>query len=81
MSLDFGDQYLQVARALDPVRGRLPPDTDTNDLKTINVYTVGVLQQSYSPIFIQSVFHMNLEMTHRDGPSTCIDLVDALGIY
>jgi len=50
MSLDFGDQYLQVTRALDPARGRLPPDTDTNDLKTINVYTVGVLQHSYSPI-------------------------------
>ena len=42
MSLDFGDQYLQVARALDPARASLPPDTDTNDLKTINVYTVCV---------------------------------------
>ena len=44
MSLDFGDQYLQVSRALDPTRARLPSDTDTNDLNTINVYTVGVLQ-------------------------------------
>ena len=53
MSLDFGDQYLQVARALDPARARLPSDTDTNDLKTINVYTVGFLQHPrYSPIFI-----------------------------
>jgi alcohol oxidase len=40
---DFGEQFLQVARALDPTRARLPPDTDTNDLSTINVYTVGLL--------------------------------------
>jgi alcohol oxidase len=40
---DFGEQFLQVARALDPARAELPPDTDTNDLSTINVYTVGVL--------------------------------------
>jgi len=41
MSLDLGDQYLQAAAALDPTRARAPPDTDTNDLKTIDVYTVG----------------------------------------
>jgi hypothetical protein len=40
---DFDEQFLQVARAFDPVRARAPPDTDTNDLSTINVYTVGVL--------------------------------------
>jgi len=40
---DFGEQFLQVARALDPARAKLPPDTDTNDLSTINVYTVGFL--------------------------------------
>jgi hypothetical protein len=40
---DLDEQFLQVARALDPVRARAPPDTDTNDLSTINVYTVGVL--------------------------------------
>jgi hypothetical protein len=40
---DFDEQFLQVARALDPARARAPPDTDTNDLSTINVYTVGVL--------------------------------------
>jgi alcohol oxidase len=39
---DFGEQFLQVARALDPARARAPSDTDTNDLSTINVYTVGV---------------------------------------
>ena len=43
LSLDFGDQYLQVVGALDPTRARAPPETDTNDLKTINVYSVGVL--------------------------------------
>jgi hypothetical protein len=44
---DFDEQFLQVARALDPARARAPPDTDTNDLSTINVYTVGVLLLSY----------------------------------
>jgi len=43
LSLDFGDQYLQVVAALDPVRAHASPETDTNDLKTINVYSVGVL--------------------------------------
>jgi hypothetical protein len=37
------EQFLQVARALDPARARAPPDTDSNDLSTINVYTVGIL--------------------------------------
>jgi alcohol oxidase len=41
--LDFGHQYLQVVGELDPARTREPPDTDTNDLKTINVYAVGLL--------------------------------------
>jgi hypothetical protein len=40
---DCAEQFLQVARALDPVRARAPSDADTNDLLTINVYTVGVL--------------------------------------
>jgi alcohol oxidase len=40
---DFGEQFLQIARALDPTRAKLPPDTDSNDLSTINVYTVGLL--------------------------------------
>jgi alcohol oxidase len=39
---DFGEQFLQVARALDPARATVPPDTDTNDLSTINVYVVSV---------------------------------------
>lgn len=43
LSLDFGDQYLQVVGALDPARTRASPETDTNDLKTINVYSVGAL--------------------------------------
>lgn len=45
---DFGEQFLQVARALDPARAKAPSDTDTNDLSTINVYTVGV------QVFLQS---------------------------
>ena len=40
---DCSEQFLQVARAFDPMRARAPPDADTNDLSTINVYTVGVL--------------------------------------
>ena len=43
---DLDEQFLQVARDLDPARARAPPDTDTNDLSTINVYTVGDLLQS-----------------------------------
>ena len=41
-TLDFGDQFLQAAAALDPTRTRAQPYTDTNDLSTVNVYTVGV---------------------------------------
>jgi len=41
--VDCAKQFLQVARALDPARARAPSDADTNDLSTINVYTVGVL--------------------------------------
>jgi hypothetical protein len=37
------EQFLQVARALDQSRARESSGTDTNDLSTINVYTVGVL--------------------------------------
>ena len=40
MSLGLGDQYLEVAAVLDPTRARAPPETDTNDLKTIDVYAV-----------------------------------------
>jgi hypothetical protein len=80
MSLDFGDQYLQVARALDPARARLPSDADTNDLKTIDVYTVCYIT---FPLLQASISYMNLEMAHahRDGPSTCIGLLRAAGIY
>ncbi|KAF8462186.1 alcohol oxidase-like protein, partial [Russula ochroleuca] len=35
---DCAEQFLQVARALDPTRAQAPSDTDTNDLSTINVY-------------------------------------------
>ena len=38
---DLAGQFLQVARTLDPDRARKPDDIDPNDLKTINVYTVG----------------------------------------
>ncbi|KAI0301548.1 alcohol oxidase-like protein [Multifurca ochricompacta] len=37
---DVGQQFLQVARELDPDRAQKPDDSDTNDLETINVYTV-----------------------------------------
>ena len=47
--LDFGHQYLQVVGGLDPARTREPPETDTNDLKTINLYTVGLLLYTVSP--------------------------------
>ncbi|KAI0301549.1 alcohol oxidase-like protein [Multifurca ochricompacta] len=36
---DIGQQFLQVARELDPDRAQKPDDSDTNDLETINVYT------------------------------------------
>jgi alcohol oxidase len=44
MIVDCAEQFLQVARALDPARASLPSNTDTNDLSTINVFTVGVLE-------------------------------------
>ena len=37
---DLGEQFLQVARKLDPDRAQKPDNTDSNDLETINVYTV-----------------------------------------
>ncbi|KAI9435619.1 alcohol oxidase-like protein [Lactarius psammicola] len=36
---DIAEQFLRVARTLDPDRAQKPDDTDTNDLETINVYT------------------------------------------
>ncbi|KAI9434103.1 alcohol oxidase-like protein [Lactarius indigo] len=36
---DLGEQFLQVARTLDPEHAQKPDDTDSNDLETINVYT------------------------------------------
>ncbi|KAH9046734.1 alcohol oxidase-like protein [Lactarius hengduanensis] len=36
---DLAQQFLQVARKLDPDRAQKPDDADTNDLETINVYT------------------------------------------
>ncbi|KAI9453449.1 alcohol oxidase-like protein [Lactarius psammicola] len=36
---DLGEQFLQVARTLDPDHAQKPDDTDPNDLETINVYT------------------------------------------
>ena len=38
---DLAKQFLQVARTLDPNNAKKPDDTDSNDLETINVYTVG----------------------------------------
>ena len=38
--MDIAEQFLQVAGTLDPDRAQKPGDTDSNDLKTINVYTV-----------------------------------------
>ena len=39
---DLGEQFLQVARTLDPDHALKPDDTDSNDLETINVYTVSL---------------------------------------
>ena len=39
---DLASQFLQTARTLDPNRAQKADDADTNDLKTINVYTVGI---------------------------------------
>jgi alcohol oxidase len=36
---DLANQFLQTARTLDPDRAQKPDDADSNDLKTINVYT------------------------------------------
>jgi hypothetical protein len=41
---DLGEQFLQVARTLDPDSAQKPDDTDSNDLETINVYTVSVFR-------------------------------------
>jgi hypothetical protein len=41
---DLGEQFLQVARTLDPDHAQKPDDTDSNDLETINVYTVSVFR-------------------------------------
>ncbi|KAN0140562.1 hypothetical protein V8E53_001771, partial [Lactarius tabidus] len=37
--IDLSKQFLQTVRTLDPNHAQKPDDTDTNDLKTINVYT------------------------------------------
>jgi hypothetical protein len=47
---DCAEQFLQVGGALDPTRAQAPSDTDTNDLSTINVYTVGILTHTLSLI-------------------------------
>ena len=39
---DLTNQFLQTGRTLDPDRAQEADDADSNDLKTINVYTVGV---------------------------------------
>jgi len=39
---DLEEQFLKVARTLDPDRAQKLDKVDTNDLETINVYTVGV---------------------------------------
>ena len=49
MSLKLGDQYLQAAAIIDPTRARAPPEIDTNDLKTINVYAVRCLYYNPAP--------------------------------
>jgi hypothetical protein len=51
---DCNEQFLQVARAFDPARAREPSDTDTNDLSTINVYTV-----SLSLMLIVLILHLD----------------------
>ena len=51
---ELANQFLQVARALDPARARAPSefDADTNDLSTIDVYTVGVLLLTLTLLFL-----------------------------
>ena len=39
---DLTNQFLQTGRTLDPDRAQEADDADSNDLKTINFYTVGV---------------------------------------
>jgi hypothetical protein len=78
---DFDEQFLQVARALDPARARAPPDADTNDLSTINVYTVGVLLLSLILThLVMSSCSLNRSHWLRNGRSSCINLLDALGL-
>jgi len=73
---DSSLQFLQAARVLDPTRAQEPPDADTNDLSTINVYTVGVL---LLPLIL--ILHlMRLLRGSRDGPSSCTDPIYALGV-
>jgi alcohol oxidase len=59
---DFGEQFLQVARTLDPDRATAPPDTDSNDLSTINVYAVGILASL--PVIITLPNRMHLLLGH-----------------
>jgi alcohol oxidase len=62
---DLGQQFLDVSRTLDPDRALAPPDTDTNDLSTINVYTVRALILPHSATIYLSCHRI----THRDGLS------------
>lgn len=69
---ELGEQFLQVARALDPARAREPSDADTNDLSTINVYTVGILINPYSYFpDASSAWPSNKPRRLRNGPGLC----------
>jgi hypothetical protein len=78
---ELGEQFLQVARALDPARVRAPSDTDTNDLSTINVYTVGILinPHCYFPN-ASSAWSSNKSRRLRNGPGLCTIPFDAPGV-
>jgi hypothetical protein len=43
---DLGEQFLDVARKLNPEHAQKPDYSDLNDLETVNVYAVSVFQLS-----------------------------------
>ena len=65
---DLGEQFIQVARKLNPYYAKKLDDTDVNDLETVNVCAVSVFS-------IDPGDGGRLRVAHtggRGGPSTCI---------
>ena len=66
---DLAKQFLQVARTLDPDNAQKPDDTDSNDLKTINVYTVGTscsTRRLLSSVMMAEVAQVSARSPERD---------------